>query len=166
MARASSLIVLDACVLVDFCKTDLSLLRLFSHHVGQIHIASPVFAEVEQLDEAQAISAGLTVVEPSLELAQTAATRRGALSFQDWLSLLLAKEHGWTCVTNDRRLRRECATEKVEVLWGLDVIRILVEAGALTVEGAEEAARSIRASNPRYVPDSVVVEFVRRLRGK
>lgn len=164
MAPRAQLLILDACVLVDFCKTDLGLLTLFSHHVGPIHVASPVFAEVEQLDEPQAISAGIRVVEPSLALAREAASRRGALSFQDWLSLLLAKERGWTCVSNDKRLRRECTGEAVATLWGLDVIRMLAEAGALSVGEAERGARAIQASNPRYLPERVVVEFVRRLR--
>ena len=102
------LFILDACVLIDFVTTDAMLLKLTSEHVGTVHVASVVLGEVDQLDESSAASLGLHVVEPSLDLSLDAAARGGALSFEDWVSLLVAKDNGWTCVTNDRRLRAEC----------------------------------------------------------
>jgi len=53
---------------------------------------------------------GLHVVElqfPTLTKAANASVG-SPLRFQDWLCLLTAEEQGWTCVTNDKRLRIEC----------------------------------------------------------
>jgi len=44
------LLIIDANVLIDFCKTDSSVLTLVAKHVGPVHVAEPVLAEVKQLD--------------------------------------------------------------------------------------------------------------------
>jgi hypothetical protein len=157
------LFILDACVLIDFVVTDSSILRLASLHVGDIHVASPVLDEVEQLDESGAVSLGMRVVHPSLPTAMAAATRRGALSFQDWLCVLMAKEHRWTCVSNDGRLRRECATEGVPVMWGLEMLERLVSARALDAKSAIAVAWAIQVSNPHYVTKAIVQAFERKI---
>jgi hypothetical protein len=161
---ALNLFILDACVLIDFVTTDASLLTLVADHVGSIHVASVVLAEVDQLDESDAVSLGLRVVEPDLALAADAAMRRGALSLEDWTSLLLAKDNGWTCVSNDRRLRRECTAEKVPVLWSLALLTRLVDAGALAAEAAVATVRAMHAANPRYITPRLVARFEQRVK--
>lgn len=160
---AIQLFIVDACVLIDFAKTDLSLLTLVSAHVGQVHVAAPVLSEVEQLDESKAATFGLRVVMPELPTAMAAAARHGALSFEDWLCVLLAKEHGWTCVSNDGPLRRQCVAEGVPILWGLELLERLVLARALDTDGAIAAARAIHASNPRYVSKAIVAAFEKKI---
>jgi predicted nucleic acid-binding protein len=109
---ARGLLILDANVLIDFCTTDATLLALVEQHVGRVHIASPVLAKVEQMDADLVERLGLTVEDPPLDLAVEAATRaRGSpLAFDDWGCLLMAQANGWTCVTNDKRLRKGCGT--------------------------------------------------------
>jgi hypothetical protein len=92
------LLLVDACVLIDFATTDVSVLTLVSKHVGQVHVPSPVFDEVKQIDEAQAASLGSKVIEPSVEMLLTAGAKRGRLSFQDRICVLVAKQEGFTCV--------------------------------------------------------------------
>lgn len=161
---AIELFILDACVLIDFVTTDPSLLALTSQHVGPVHVASVVLAEVEQLDESSAATMGLQVVEPALALSLEAARRQGALSFEDWVSLMLARDNGWTCVTNDRRLRSECEAQGISVRWSLALLELLVAAGALTVDGAADAAESFHQVNPRYVSADIVGRFKIKLR--
>ncbi len=156
--------ILDACVLIDFVTTDPTLLTLTTQHVGRVHVASVVLAEVEQLDESSAASMGLHVVEPELALSLDAAERQGALSFEDWVSLMLARDNGWTCVTNDRRLRRECEIHGISVRWSLALLELLVAAGALTVDGAGDAAEAFHRANPRYVSADIVSRFKTKLR--
>jgi hypothetical protein len=57
MAKLRVLIV-DACVLIDFAKADLAILTLVSRHVGDVHVPSPVFQEVKDLDPTMAASLG------------------------------------------------------------------------------------------------------------
>lgn len=152
------LLILDACVLIDFVDADPSILAIVSKHVGTIHVASPVFEEVDQLDPSTAQSLGIDVVEPELELLSEAVRTRGRISVQDRLCFLLAKSKGWTCVSNDGHLRRVCVAEKVSVLWGLEMMGRAVEAGALPGDAAVAVARKIQESNP-YITDDIVAAF-------
>jgi hypothetical protein len=157
------LLILDADVLIDYCKTDRSILTLVARHVGPVHVAAPIIGEVKQLDEASASDLGLVVIEPPIELAAQAAARRGGrLSFQDRLCLMLAKANGWTCVSNDRQLRLACEAEEVSVLWGLEILALVVDAGGIEPEGAREVAEAIHASN-RFITRQVLQRFLRRI---
>jgi len=158
-----TLFIVDACVLIDFAKTDPSLLRLIVAHVGPIHVPFQVLAEVKQLDASTATSLGLRIVDPDLDTAARAAALGGALSFEDRLCLLMAKASGWTCVSNDRRLRRTCEDEGVPTLWGLELLLRLVSAGGLPKDQAEEAALAIHCSNPRYVTKKILLLFEQKL---
>lgn len=160
----ADLVILDACVLIDFLSTDRSLLRL-AGKVFTLHVASVVLAEVDGADEATLLALGVRVVEPSLDLSADAAGRGGALSFEDWASLLLASERGWACVTNDRRLRRECATCGVEALWGLEILGTLVAQRLLPVEAAVAAATTMHDGNPRGISAVVLATFCAKVRG-
>lgn len=161
--RASALLIVDSCVLIDLWEADRSLLTLVSRHLGEIHVATPVLAEVDEIDESDAVSVGLRLVEPSLDMATEAAASRGTLSFADRLCFLLAKENAWTCVSNDRRLRRTCEEARVPVLWGLELIVGLVDAGALDPVGAIENAERIAKANKFIGPD-VLERFRARVR--
>ena len=57
------LLIIDANVLIDFCKTDRSVLTLVASHVGTLHIPAPVLAEVQNCGAADH---GLTGTSRSL----------------------------------------------------------------------------------------------------
>ena len=159
-----SLLILDACVLIDYLDADESVLAEIARHLGCVHVAATVLEEVNGLDESRAAELGLRVVEPSLELLAEAAVRRGGLSFQDHVCLLLAKQEGWICVTSDGALRKACVDDGVQVLWGLEPIALLVERGHMAADVAVEVAGRIAAVNP-YVTGEIVLRFVKRVRG-
>src|SRR3990172_2486046 len=155
MASSKGLLIMDANVLIDLCEADRTVIRLISDHVGQIHVPLPVLREeVDQIDEADYAELGIVAVVPPLQTATDAAGRRAGLSFHDHLCLLLARDNGWTCVTNDGRLRRECAAEKIPVLWGLETVALL------TAKAAEEIGRAIQRANPRFITDEVIKGFL------
>lgn len=156
------LLIVDACVLIDLCKADRSVIALISRDLGSVHVATPVLAEVDQLDQSQALSLGIKLVEPTLDQAAEAAAHRGGLSFSDRLCLLLAKANDWTCVSNDRRLRRACADEGVAVMWGLELIAVLVEVGALPPESAREIGVAIADTNT-FIGPAVLSGFLVRI---
>ena len=155
-------LILDACVLIDFWDVDPSLLSLVVRNIGDVHIAENVLSEVRQVDRSAAISAGVTIVEPTLEVMTAAAARRRGLSFQDHLCLILARERAWTCVSNDGRLRRACAEDGVAIVWGLELLAQLVETGGLPVKMGVEVAEQMVAANP-YLTDAVLERFKERL---
>lgn len=125
-------------------------------------MATPVFQEVHDLDATMAASLGIRLFEPPLEMLSAAAAAGGRLSFQDHLCVLAAKANGWTCVSNDRRLREECTAVAVEVLWGLELLAMLVERRALSPAEAKEVAEQIVATN-RRIGKGVLQRFFARL---
>ena len=92
-----------------------------------------------------------------------AVEKRGSLSFQDNICLILAKEHGWTFVTNDKPLRRECKLEGIPLIWGIQLICILVESGGLPVRHAKDIILEIKNNNPKYITESIVNKAFKRL---
>jgi len=106
------LMIMDACVLIDYSKAERAMLELVVKHVRPLHVTSPVVNEVNEIDdENELVELGLIIVEPEIEDAYAAVSRSGPLSFEDWVCLLTAKRQGFTCITNDKNLRKFCKQE-------------------------------------------------------
>jgi LPS sulfotransferase NodH len=88
-----------------------------------------------------------------------AAEKRGPLSFEDRVCLLLARESRWTCVTNEKPLHRACKQDGVTSIWGLRLMINLVQARKLTRQDAMDTARAIQAINPRYITGAILRQF-------
>lgn len=153
------LMILDANVLIDYAKTDPQTLARVVRALGPVFVATPVLDEVRQLTADVLSALGVTLVEPETELLIEAAEVRGKLSFQDQLCLLLARERGWTCVTNDKALHSACDAAGVPWMWGLHLLLRLVEAGAMGRDEAIAKAEAIRASNPTHLKAAVIERF-------
>ncbi len=162
--KPPTFLILDANVLIDFCKSDRSMLTLIARHIGTVCVAQPVLDEVEALGHGDLLALGLGLVMPETEMLIAAAAQPGSLSFEDRICLLLAKERGWTCVTNDGRLRRECESESVSVLWGLEPLIMLVKRKVIDAKLALTTALAIRRSNPRFITDAIIQRFKNRIR--
>jgi len=153
------LLIVDANVLIDYAKSDLSVLTLVASHIGPIHVPSVVLAEVNQLTEDDCESLGLLVLEEPVEILLAAGEKRGALSFEDHVCLLLAKENEWVCVSNDKPLHKACGKEDVEVKWGLRLMIELVELELLDKDVAMEIAQAIHMSNPKHITPAIIEDF-------
>jgi len=164
LSEPRRLLVVDANVLIDYVGSDLSILRLAAEFVGPIHVPRPVLEEVEHLDEADCARLGIRLAEASVDQFLEAGAGRGRLSFSDRLCLVLARDRSWTCVTNDRALRRACADISVPVLWGLELMLELVSLRRLTVEAALDVAMAIHRSNPRHITSEILERFGRKVR--
>ena len=146
------LMIMDACVLIDFIKAERAVLELVVEHIGPLYVTSPVVDEVNEIgDESELIQLGIVVIEPEIEDAFSAAGQFGPTSFQDRLCLLVAKRHSLTCVTNDKNLRKLCKEEGVPMLWGLELLIELHENGGIPAHRAEAIAHMMRESNPMHI---------------
>ena len=135
MAKGREPLLLDANVVIDYAISDLGVLGLVARHIGHVHVVRSVLDEVEQIQEADCGRLGIAIVEPSLEqLVAAGAAQRDRLSFTDRLSLTVAHDSGWTCVTNDRALRKACGQLEVPVWWGLELMLALIRAGELVTQ--------------------------------
>ncbi len=159
-AASRKLMILDACVLIDFIKADRSVLRLIANHVGQIHVASPVVDEINEVDgESELEELGLIIIEPEIEDAYAAAAESGSTSFQDRLCMYVSKRLGFTCVTNDKNLRSLCEKENVPLLWGLQLIIELHKSGGIPMEDALDIGQRIHETNPKHITQTIVNRF-------
>lgn len=162
---ARKLMIMDACVLIDFIKADRAVLELVVKHVGPLHVASPVVDEVHEIDdENELIELGLVIVVPEIEDAFAAASQSGPTSFQDQLCLLAAKRHGFTCVTNDKPLRKRCKKEKVPLLWGLQLLAELHRSGGIPAKDALDIAEKIRKANPKHITPKILNRYTDLIR--
>lgn len=155
-------LIVDASALIDYCESDLSILSRFSKTVQPVYVGKAALDKVEQLSESQARRSHINLVLPDIELALEAAQKRGPLAYDDHETLLLAKKHGWCCLTNDRALRRECRKERVQVQWGLEPMKTLVARSAITATNAILIARKISEVNP-FITDIIVAEFEQQI---
>jgi len=157
-------LVLDANVLIDYRDADLGILSLVATHVAPVCVPGPILAEVPRLDEATCRDLGIEPYGPNLEELAEASPRIGPLSFQDRLVLIVARNHAWTCVTNEKPLRRVCDNKRVRTLWGLNLMLALVKCGELEVAQAVEVAGDIHRNNPLFITAEIVTRFTERCR--
>lgn len=155
------LLIVDANVLIDYANSDPGVLTSVSLHIGPIQVPSVVLDEVGQLSEDDCESLGLIVLEEPVEILLAAGEKRGALSFEDHVCLLLAKENDWICVSNDKPLHKACGKEKVAVKWGLRLMIELVEMELMDKRAAIDIAKAIQVSNPTHITPEIIEEFTK-----
>jgi predicted nucleic acid-binding protein len=161
------ILIMDACVLIDFLNSDRKVFRLISDHLGTLYVASPVLDEIKEIEnEQELVEIGLKVVEPETGDAMAAGGNVGPLSFQDWICLLTAKRNGFTCVTNDKKLMQTCKKEGVDTIRGLALLAKLHEAGGITTDDVLLIGREIHRSNPKHISAVILAKFEKIIEGQ
>jgi predicted nucleic acid-binding protein len=164
-SQTRKFMLLDACVLIDYWKSEKSILKSFSTHLGELHVVTAVLDEVDDIhDSGDLTDMGVIIVRPELEDLLKAGSGLSQLSFPDRLCLLVAKREGFTCVTNDNILRKACKMERVDVIRGLKLLLMLFDRGKITLSEALEIAFKIQASNPMYITQKVINSFKSKLK--
>lgn len=129
-------------------------------------VVPSVLEEVRGVTAAQCSRLGIEVVEVSTALMLQATQVESSVSFNDRLCLVVCREEGWTCVTNDSALRRLCKRHGVETRFGLSLMVDLVAAGALTRRRAVSVARRMQVANPLHINDRVLTRFLDALNSR
>lgn len=157
------LLLMDACVVIDFLNAGENLFLLFERHVGKLFVVSEVAKELKPMRGFKGLEAlGIEIVQSENEEFETARILRGRTSFQDNLCLLAAERLGYTCVSNDKQLRKLCQQRQVPVIWGLDMLLKLYTSGGITIEEAEHFAEQIHDSN-KFITVNVLNAFKTKL---
>ncbi len=152
-------LVADANVLIDYIESDKTVLALMSRHLAPIHVPSPVFDdEVRKLSAKDAQALSIDVMEPTLDQVLEARAAQGATSWYDRLCLMVARDAGWSVLTNDIALRRACDGTKVSCVWGLEAMTILVGTKHLSAARAVGVAEKIARANP-FITRRIVQRF-------
>lgn len=157
-------LIFDANILIDLFQCDSALFTLISKHVAQVAIPSTILEEVRELTLDDINKLGILLITPTVEqLAAAAARNVGPLSFHDWLCLMLAKERGWACITNDKALRKQCSARGVKIMWEFEMLCLLVEKGGLSKEKCKTKILQIQKNNPFFITDRIVEKAFKRL---
>ena len=163
MATSRELLLIDADVLIDYAVAEVGILSLVTRHVGAVHVVESVLSEAPRLRPSDCDRLGIQIVQPSLDQLLQAGESRGRLSFNDRLSLVVARDAGWTCVSNDRALRKACGEQHVPVWWGLELMLALVRIRELEAKSALAVAQAIQLSNPRHITAEILERFAREV---
>lgn len=159
--------ILDASVLIDLLDADRTVFRHIADHIGPVYVASVVVNELRSTEsEDVLVELGLLILETEIEDAYTAVTWTGPTSFQDNICLLTAKRYGGICVTNDKSLRKLCVRENVPILWGLELLGELYNAGGISKKKVIEIAEYIHQLNPYHITADILQRFIFNLEDK
>jgi hypothetical protein len=161
MAKKPKVLLMDANVLIDYQKSDFSVLQLVNKHVAEVHVLTTILEEIDGLDIVDCERIGLKAIEPELHQLRRAASKRGQLSFHDHLCLIVASDASFVCVTNDKLLRSACTGECIDVLWGLEIMTALVRADVMPAVDAIQVAEKIHHRNPLHIPRKLVDRFAK-----
>lgn len=148
----------DADVVIDYQHSDVTVLALVAAHVGPLAILTSVIEQVDGLTRQDCVDLGLEVVAPTVDQRRRAGEIVSAAHFTDRLCLVVARDEGRVCVTNDRTLRNLCARLGVRTRFGLRLLVDLVAEGVLPRRRAERIAEMIRTTNS-YLTERVLRRF-------
>jgi len=154
--------IFDADVLIDYRDSDLTIVARFADYAKGCYIGRSAFGEVKRLTLTQANRLNIEILTPDLEIVSESARLKGKLSAYDWETYFLAKKNNLTCVSNDMGLRRVCVTSGVPVMWGLQLMKVLVHAEMLPASQAIRVARKIGESNQR-IKAEIIAMFERQV---
>ena len=159
MPATPTVLLADADVFIDYRESELGILNLVAHHVGRLAVIPSVLEEVRGVTATECARLGIEVVEVETSRMIQAAKIGSGVSFNDRLCLVVCREEGWTCVTNDGALRRLCKRHGIKTRYGLGLMVDLVTAGVLTRRRAMAVARQMQVSNPFHINDRVLTRF-------
>ena len=170
---AKSTFVLDSDVLIDYRDSDLTILELVARHVARLIVLRPVLDEVSGLTEAACERLGIDVLDVETHgLIEAAGLEEPTLSFTERLCLHVCATDGWSkewvYITNDNQIEFICYHYPVfgitSTVYGLDLLRFLVEDGVLSTERAISLARQIGKSSPLHIAEGDLSGLTRWLK--
>lgn len=164
MKPPNIVLITDSCVLIDYANFGRDALKLLAHSVRVVVPRILLIEEVRGLGLGDAASLGLDVYDPPIESLAEAARMPRPLSEYDWLCLIVARDNRWTCVSNDKKLRSQCAATGVKTKWSLEPLLMLVEQRQLTRARAEKIAKAMAEQN-KFLGSQVLERFISRIRG-
>jgi rRNA-processing protein FCF1 len=152
------MILLDANVVIDYRESDKNILKLFSEGVEQLCISAGVLLKIRNFSEDDCGKLSIEVLVPAAnEMANIKAS--GRLAMDDQECLAVTAERGLAVCSNDKLLRRRCSAKGIRVVWGLELMMILVERKLLDKARAKKIASSIRESNPSHITERIIRNF-------
>lgn len=161
--KSREILISDADVLIDYAGADIGILEIMAGKLWQLHATLPTLREVRALPIAKAEKMGILICEPTLAELDEASRHSAALSGPDRLCFVIARTRGWSCLTNDRLLRRNCDAAGVHTIWGLEAMLHLKRACHITRARAAKTAEAIHELNPQHITADILQRFLGEL---
>ena len=139
--------------MLDYLEFAPSILSVTVKKFSQIFIPDVVLLELPKYSQTDIEALGIQIQETPLSYHLLPLI--GPLSFQDRACLMLSQEMGWTCVTNDQRLRKACAHEQVPTLGGFGLLNLLVQNKIISASEGIMAVKAIGKGNSWISPSLV-----------
>ncbi len=155
-------VISDANIIIDYLSSNKHILSIATEKLCDIYIPTPIFNEISQIDENIAAELGLKIIEPDFKQLTESMERGGALSYQDRICFILARDKEYSCATNDKTLKRHCENNNIKTIWGLEIMILLVEKGHLTKKIAITTAKDINKRN-RLITAEVLNSFIEKI---
>ena len=162
MQKKPKVLLMDSNVLIDYQKSDFSVLGLVNKYVAEVYVLTTIIEEVDGLEIVDCERLGIKAIEPELNQLRRAAIKHGKLSFRDHLCLIVASDENYICVTNDKPLRKACSDIGVDILWGLEIMIALVQTSSMRASEAIRIAEKIHFSNPLHITRTLIDTFAKK----
>ena len=154
------ILLCDACVMLDYLEFAPSILFLTVKHFSQIYIPDVVLLELTKYSQSEVEALGIRIQETPLSYYLVPLL--GPLSFQDRACLWLSQEMGWTCVTNDQKLKKACDNEQVATIGGFGLLILLAQKKIISIEKGVKAIKAIGKGNS-WISPSLIENVISQL---
>ena len=156
-------LLLDANVLIDFFNSDFSILSDIRRHIAEIFVLSDILEfELPDISISDCHEVGLAIIDPKDHVSKESETELGQLSPEDRLNLFTAVDSGYSLVTNDVKLRKACEQRNIKIIWGLQLLLMLVEKSEYSIDDARVIGENMCDSND-YISEEIVNDFISKI---
>ena len=152
-------ILFDANALIDYQKTDFSVLGEVRQHLGNLYLLKEIRDEVQGLTQKDCRSVDLKIISSKKYVKELATKPFGGLSLPDRLNLYTSIDSGYSLVTNDINLRKACEERQVKIIWGLQLLLILIEKSEYSIDDTIKIGKLIGDKN-QFITKEIVNNFV------
>ena len=148
-----SLLVSDACVLIDLAKAEaLGLLAdMIRNGIAEVYVPKEVLDEVvKEVPEGTLLALGVKRIEKTWQEAMELVElyeQKFLPSEADCLLYILGRHHGLTIWTNDTALREKSSLSGVPISWCFAELSKLVEFGLRTADEIVAVAKRVEETN-------------------
>ena len=101
-------------------------------------------------------------MEPEVEQVYRSRHHGNANFFFDNICFILVRDNGYTCITNDKDLKRLYKKHHVPSIWGLEILVILANKSKITKRKAVNVAYAIQKSNP-FITNEIIQRFKNKI---
>lgn len=163
--NTTDIFLMDTCVVSDFIRTSPERLRELRSHGCNIFILEEIREELlREFDYPTIANLALSIVDVEMkEYDYALSIDSHALSSQDKLCISVAKNREMICVTKDFRMKKECDSKQVQVLWSLQFLLKLRDNCIIDTDTARQWGTEMQRLSNSRIPQNALEEFLSEL---